>query len=164
MREEKKIHMMERTPANPTVIYVNVHTPSEVEIIPAIRGNMAVRSDRSICLLNLATNIPEPRLPAAPLRQGLDTALMILTKHATHSKAILTMCVSSGKTIVARVRVDGKTGPNKSPITLVKNALAALEFTNQISSCMIKPKTTSSIIPSRERQGRCSKLTERYLD
>lgn len=68
---------------------------------------MAVRSDRSICLLNPATNIPEPTLPAAPLRRGLDAALMTPTKHVTHSKAILTMCVSSGKIIVARVRVDG---------------------------------------------------------
>jgi len=50
MCEGKKIHMMERIPASPTVIYVNVDTPSKVETTPVIKGNMAVRSDPDLCL------------------------------------------------------------------------------------------------------------------
>ena len=76
MCEGKKIHMMERTPASPTVIYVNVDTPSKVETTPVIKGNMAVRSDPDLSLpLPSATNVPEPMLPAAPLRQKLRCGL-----------------------------------------------------------------------------------------
>jgi hypothetical protein len=62
-----------------------------------------------------------------------------IKKLVTHNNAMLTMWTSSGKTAVARVRAAGKMGPNTRPITLVKNALAALELTNQMSNSMTRP-------------------------
>ncbi len=68
---------------------------------------------------------------------------------------MLTICTSCGKIAVTKEREAGYTGPNTRPMTLAKKALPIFEFTNQMSSSIIRPIAVGclSILALGNREG-----------